>query len=237
MIAVIDVETTGLDATRDRLVECAVVSTDGKVLLNTRVNPEQPIPPEASAVHHLTEADVRKAPLQGVVVKRLTTLATDHHITWAAHNAAFERAFLPELAGSPWICTMRVARHLWPEAPAFGLQVLRYQLKLPVGAVRPHSAQDDAWVTAALLARELRTVTEANGGTSAVDRLISMTATPALLARVSFGRHKGQRWSEVPRDYLRWAVRQEWDDPDVKATIEAALKGRFATPAAGSKGV
>ena len=228
MIAVIDVETTGLDATHDRLVGVAVVSSEGAVLYDTRVNPERLIPPDASAIHHLTDADVRDAPLRSAVAVQLEAITRTHNRpTWAAHNAPFEQAFLPELTAAPWICTMRVARHLWPEAPAFGLQVLRYYLKLPVGAGRPHSALDDARVTAALLEREIRTVTEW-GFAAPVDRLLSLSRTPALLATVGFGKHRGQRWSAVPRDYLEWASGETWDDPDVKATIEAALNGRFA---------
>lgn len=72
-----------------------------------------------------------------------------------AHNAEFERSFLPALRNERWLCTYRLARHLWREAPRHQLQVLRYELKLNVRADQPHRAADDVKVVSALLFREL----------------------------------------------------------------------------------
>ena len=63
MIRVVDVETTGLDPAVDRIVEIAVVGVDFerrcyRKLFHSLVDPEIPIPPEASAVHHITTAMV-----------------------------------------------------------------------------------------------------------------------------------------------------------------------------------
>jgi DNA polymerase III epsilon subunit-like protein len=57
---VVDVETLGLDATAG-ICDLAVVAMDGTVILNTLINPERPIPVEATAVHSLTDADVASA--------------------------------------------------------------------------------------------------------------------------------------------------------------------------------
>jgi DNA polymerase-3 subunit epsilon len=61
MIIVLDVETTGLDTQTDRIVEIAIAIRGG-VPTTVRVNPGIPIPPEASAVHGVTDADVAGAP-------------------------------------------------------------------------------------------------------------------------------------------------------------------------------
>ena len=56
-----DIETTGLDLRADRIVELAFikVTPSGDVLeRERRFNPEMPIPPEATAVHGITDADV-----------------------------------------------------------------------------------------------------------------------------------------------------------------------------------
>jgi DNA polymerase-3 subunit epsilon len=56
-----DLETTGLDLKNDRIVELALikVTPHGDVLERVRrFNPEMPIPPEATAVHGITDADV-----------------------------------------------------------------------------------------------------------------------------------------------------------------------------------
>lgn len=56
-----DLETTGLDMKNDRIVELAFIkwTPHGDVLeRERRFNPERPIPPEATAVHGITDADV-----------------------------------------------------------------------------------------------------------------------------------------------------------------------------------
>jgi len=60
-IAFIDVETTGTDTHSDRIVELSVlkVHPDGREEYKShRVNPGVPIPAEATAIHHITDADV-----------------------------------------------------------------------------------------------------------------------------------------------------------------------------------
>ncbi len=60
-----DLETTGTDISKDRIVEIAVLKLhpDGtKETLELRVNPEMPIPPEVSAVHGITNEMVADTP-------------------------------------------------------------------------------------------------------------------------------------------------------------------------------
>ncbi|MCH5345907.1 MAG: 3'-5' exonuclease [Muribaculaceae bacterium] len=60
-----DLETTGLNITQDRIVEISMIklNPDGTVIEKTRrVNPERPIPAEATAVHHITDDDVKNEP-------------------------------------------------------------------------------------------------------------------------------------------------------------------------------
>jgi DNA polymerase III epsilon subunit-like protein len=58
---VLDTETTGLHDGA-RIVEIAVLSVDGTVLLDSLVNPGVPIPAEATAVHGITDDMVSAAP-------------------------------------------------------------------------------------------------------------------------------------------------------------------------------
>ncbi len=56
-----DLETTGTNITHDRIVEISIVKLmpDGTVVERSRrLNPEMPIPAEATAVHHITDDDV-----------------------------------------------------------------------------------------------------------------------------------------------------------------------------------
>jgi len=64
-LVVFDLETTGINVEKDRIVQIAMIKVDPKgsrTTFETLVNPEQPIPPEASAVHGIKDADVRDKP-------------------------------------------------------------------------------------------------------------------------------------------------------------------------------
>ncbi len=63
-----DLETTGTDPREDRIVEFAAVKLhpDGRrETLRTLVKPKEPIPPESSRIHGITDKDVRDAPTFG----------------------------------------------------------------------------------------------------------------------------------------------------------------------------
>jgi DNA polymerase-3 subunit epsilon len=64
-IACIDLETTGVSVTQDRIVEISIIKVypDGKQDIKTRrINPEMPIPEGATAVHGISDADVANEP-------------------------------------------------------------------------------------------------------------------------------------------------------------------------------
>ncbi len=64
-IAFIDLETTGINITTDRIVELAIVkiSPDGSKLVKRKlVNPLMPIPESSSAIHGITDEMVKDAP-------------------------------------------------------------------------------------------------------------------------------------------------------------------------------
>lgn len=73
-IVFFDLETTGVDTARDRIVEISMIKImpDGEEITRTRrLNPGMPIPPEATAVHGITDEDVRDCPTFGQVAKSL----------------------------------------------------------------------------------------------------------------------------------------------------------------------
>lgn len=64
-IVFVDLETTGIDIIRDRIVEIAVlkIHVDGKEEMKVRrVNPGIPIPPETTAIHGISDEDVKNEP-------------------------------------------------------------------------------------------------------------------------------------------------------------------------------
>lgn len=231
--AVLDVETTGDDPTVDRIVEiaCVVTTLDRELTsISMLVNPGIPIPPEASAIHHLTDRDVA-----GELGLELALGALTSHLTpfgpfaaYVAHNAPFDSAFLPMLQRAPWLDTLRLAKRLRPEARHHGNEVLRYAEGLTgpfIDDTLPHRALHDAAVTAALLRKLLGEIVGSSLWPQDVDALIlDITAPMVLRGKVGFGKHKDLLWSEVPKDYLAWMVKQDFD-PDALFTARHYLRG------------
>ena len=69
-----DLETTGTDIVRDRIVELSYLKIDlqgGEKSKTLRINPEMPIPPEVIAIHGITDDDVKDAPTFQSIAKML----------------------------------------------------------------------------------------------------------------------------------------------------------------------
>jgi exodeoxyribonuclease X len=217
-IRVVDLETTGKNPT-DAIVEIAAVDLVGDEIIvigSDLVKPFVPIPPEASAVHHITDSDVSGCPpLEDHLPHYLDYSGSAGVSAFAAHNWQFEAQWLGDAIGErPAICTYKCALRAWPEAPAHNNQTLRYWLK-PKGlsgliASTAHRALPDAYVTAFIL-RELLQV-------ASFEELVDWTKRPALLPRVNFGKHRGCEWSDVPLDYLAWIIDKSDMSGDIKFT-------------------
>lgn len=182
-LAVIDTETTGKDPARgDRIVEIAIVHFDkGEVTARHAllVDPTIPIPPEAAAVHGITDADVKGKPRWEAVAKQVLDLMRGR--VPIAYNAGFDRAFvfseMRRVGTSPstdkalppalrsnvdWIDPLLWARATQPGAKGFKLGEVAERLGIPL--VNAHRATDDAeaagLVLLALLKSEARSYRE-----------------------------------------------------------------------------
>ena len=94
---VLDVETTGLDYTKERMVEFAAIRLENgkmKDRFETLINPEQHIRKSSIAVHGITEDDVKDAPTEAEVLPKILEFIGDYPIV--AHNAIFDYSFLNE---------------------------------------------------------------------------------------------------------------------------------------------
>lgn len=234
-LLVLDTETTGLSPEVDRVVEIAAVCVDpdaGTVtpVVDVLVNPGRPIPPAASAVHHLTDEDVADAePFDRVWSAKVAPLLGPGTVI-AAHNARFDRQFVPEMP-NPWLCTMRLAKHLWPDAPAYGNQVLRYWRSLRIETGAPHRALSDATVTGHLLLELVASYRQTVSPEGALDlaALAQYAAAPFPIAVMPFGKHKGTPLEEVPPDYVRWLLALDDLDVDLRFSLERIVRRRQET--------
>lgn len=82
---VFDLETTGVDTQKDRIVQICV--KDGDKITTRLVNPEMPIPKEASDVHGITDDMVKDAPTFRQIAKSLYTLMNGRDLLTFNGNA------------------------------------------------------------------------------------------------------------------------------------------------------
>lgn len=229
IVRVIDYETTGLpESPGSEIIELGRVDVDVRTgaignLWRSFAAPRGVIPPEVKAVHHILEEDLAGAPLLADLWQPFWEGCGPGDVI-AAHNAGFERHFHSG-DGRHWIDTYKCALTIWPDAPGHSNQTLRYWLDLDrsasfdrEAAMPPHRALPDAYVTAHILARML--------GSWSVADLVSISGKPALLGRLTFGKHRGMRFSEAPVDYLQW-IRDKSDlNEDVKFSAAHWLQAR-----------
>jgi len=236
LFRVIDIETTGL-APPAEIIEIGrvdvIVDGDGLRIEKPKTRLYRPlhgIPPETMAVHHITEADFKAdtPPCDDELLRSAIWSGATPDVL-VAHNCEFERSFIGShiTDGLPWICTLKTALRVWPEAPQHSNQVLRYWRNLTLDAelaMPPHRAGPDAWVTAHLLAELLQ------AGEAA--QMIEWTGLHKALPSVNFGKHRGSKWPEVPLDYLQWMARQVDMNPDAVACAKDEIARRAKDRAA-----
>lgn len=208
-LKVIDIETTGTSPETDQIIEIAAVEvTRGGIgeQMTRLIKPTIPIPPEASAIHHLLDEDVADAR----PVEEIMPLFAGCD-TGIAHNAEFEESFLKTwMPNVTWVCTYKCALRVWPDFPAHSNQALRYRLGLgsPFGmdrkSLNPHRALDDCIVTAAIFHEVVKRAKWSD--------MVRWSKEPPLLTRMNFGKHFGKRWDEVEEDYLRWILDKMTDN-------------------------
>ncbi len=186
------------------------------------------IHPRAQAQHHIRADQLTEE--SGAITREKAVNWLLKHIEsdslLVAHNVDFDSKFLPELQ-RPWICTLRSAKHVWPDVSGYGNQVLRYELGITIpqnlldiapilNHMHPHQALYDVAVTTGILSRMFEM-----GYTP--DQLIHTTRSPVQLKKIDFGKHKGLDYDRIPREYLLWLRKQPNLDPDTKHTVETLL--------------
>ncbi len=165
MFGIVDLETTGLAARRDRILEVGlVVQRGGRVLerYSDLVDVGMPVPPLIAALTGIRDSDLLGAPAEADVVRRFAGVLERRGVeVLIAHNARFDRGFLVrawrahgiQVPLPPFLCSLRVARAL-VEAPRYGLAALVAALGLPPAP--RHRALGDAEMTASLWSELLR---------------------------------------------------------------------------------
>ncbi|MFN8376215.1 MAG: helicase C-terminal domain-containing protein [Anaerolineae bacterium] len=151
-LVAIDLETTGLDATQDAIIEVGAVRLqDGKLTdeFSTLINPGIPIPEFITQLTGIRTEDVRDAPTIDKVLPQLIEFVGDSPLI--AHNITLDASFLYRhgiLKRNVRIDTFDLASVLLPRAARYTLSALAEEFGIEIG--QAHRALDDAKASALL---------------------------------------------------------------------------------------
>ncbi len=150
LFSVVDIEATGSDPANDRIIECAVVISDGKKVVDTYctlIDPETQIPPFIVGMTGISDEMVMGAPTMNQVAHQINGLIEGK--VFVAHNVTFDYNFLKiELAqcgidiSLPTICSCKTARKILRGHSSYSLQNLTSALQIE--HTNAHRALDDA---------------------------------------------------------------------------------------------
>lgn len=169
-VAVLDLETTGLDVRRDRIVQIGVVRMRGAETLDSPridqlIDPEMPIPALASGIHGITDADVAGAPRFADYAQTLSEILAGCVVV--GHHAAFDLAVLRHeaaRAGVAWreplaLDLALLAGALQPTLADVGLETVADLFGVEIE--ERHTALGDCITSARVFARLLPRLREA----------------------------------------------------------------------------
>ncbi len=201
---VFDLETTGLSAVNNRIIEIGAVKVEqGKITerFSTFVNPQEPIPFEIEQLTSISDEMVLDAPVIEDVLPEFLKFCEG--CVLIAHNASFDAGFIEENCRRMGIetdftvgDTVSMARLLLPNLSKFKLDNVAKALNIPLH--HHHRAVDDAACTADIFvkflemfrARDINTLDEVNelgkANTAAIKKL--PTFHIIILAKNDIGR-------------------------------------------------
>jgi DNA polymerase-3 subunit epsilon len=226
IFACIDCETTGLDPKVDEIVEVAVTvfSFENTIAsYETLVKPPITIPESSIQIHHITNEMVQDKPSIAEVLPKIFSITGD--LVIIGHNISFDIEMLSQAAKklsipcklhrNKTIDTLRLAR-LYGQSEINSLEALRNHFHIPDEGA--HRAMSDVTVNIQVF-KKLSTNFKSTG------EILERLKRPILLKAMPLGKHKGRLFKEIPREYLLWAARQNFDQ-DLLYSIKSELSTR-----------
>ena len=241
-----DLETTGTNISTDRIVEISVVKVmpDGEQITRTRrINPEMPIPAEATAVHHITDEDVKDMPTFRQVAKSLREFMIGCDFCGFNSN----RFDLPMLAEE--FMRVDVDVDFFKKAKYVDVQnifhkkeertlVAAYKFYCDKNLEEAHSAEADTMATYEVLCSQLDRYDDLENSVEFLSEFSSRAKTADFVGRIAydengvevftFGKHKGKSVEEIFRtdpSYYAWIM--NGDFPNYTKKIFTEIKFRL----------
>lgn len=232
-----DLETTGTNITNDRIVEISVIkiTPEGEETERTRrINPGMPIPAEATAIHHISDDDVKDAPRFEQVARSLATLFEGCDIAGFNSNRfdipmlkqEFDRAGVEfDLSGAKFIDVQTIFHKREPRN-----LVAAYRFYCNKDLDQAHSASADTRATFEVLKAQLERYDDLPHDIATLSEYTSYNRNVDLMGRlvfdeqnrevINFGKHKGKLAETVLRSepgYFGWIMQGDFTDDTKKA--------------------
>lgn len=197
-----DTETTGTRSEKDRVIEIAAFDPVENRTFVSFINPGSPIPPEATAIHHITDDMVADAPSFREIGLSFIDFCPENTVLIAHNNDSFDKLFLEaeyrraELSFPKWdfVDSLKWSRKYRPDLPRHSLQFLREVFGISPNTA--HRALDDVIVLHEVFSQMIDDLS--------IEFVLELLSKQTTLNRMPFGKHQGKPLSEVPRDYVQW---------------------------------
>ncbi|MGL4363852.1 MAG: exonuclease domain-containing protein [Bacteroidales bacterium] len=229
-LVILDIESTGLDVAKDRIVELCLVKVmpNGTEDIKTlRFNPCIPIAPEASNIHGITNEDVKDCPTFKSQAKTIAAFISSCDL--AGYNSSkFDLPLLAEefLRAEVDIdlrsCCMIDVQNIFHRMEQRTL-VAAYKFYCNKEIQNAHSAQDDTLATYEVLKAQLERYTELEGSVQFLSEFSSMNKNVDYAGRmiydeqgneiINFGKHKGKTVESVLQlepSYYDWIMKSDF---------------------------
>lgn len=202
-------------------VQAGKLSLDKSQLFDQLYQVNQPISYAAMAVHHILESDLVDQPLYtSFELPADTTYIIGHNVDY--DMAAIARCGV-QTQDIKAICTLALARKVWPQADAHNISALIYLISKGSDKAREllkgaHRADADIILTANILMHIVHHLNIHN-----IDDLYLASEQARIPTKINFGKHKGSLIQDLPHDYINWLLRQDDLDPYLKKALENTL--------------
>jgi len=243
-IAFFDLETTGINVAKDRIVEISILKIDpgGKEdHLTIRINPTIPISPEASKIHGIYDEDVEDAPAFAEVAKNLVHFLEGCDL--AGYNAS--KFDIPLLAEE----FLRVNVEFdFKRRKVIDVQVIFHKMEQRTLSAaykfyckkelkEAHSAEADAHATYEILKAQLDRYNILENDVDALSKFSTVAESVDFAGRIvynengvevfNFGKHKGVPVEEVLKNepsYYSWMMNGDFPLYTKKVLTEIKLR-------------
>jgi len=199
-------------------IQNGTLSLDKNKVFDQLYTVDEPISFAAMAVHHILESDLEGMPHYSTFsLPSETIYIIGHNIDYDIR--ALEKCGV-DSSNIKAICTLALARRVWPDAEAHNISALIYMISKGSEKAREmirkaHRADMDIILTANIL---MHIVHQLNIGS--MEALFAASEDARIPRSINFGKHRGTAIADLPADYVQWLMRQEDLDPYLRKALE-----------------